>query len=60
MRGSITPLNPILSRMRMRSRLGRQEGDSHPSGAVIPSEGVSAGVEESRLRDPSTHFVRSG
>ena len=31
-----------------------------PTGVVIPSEGVLAGVEESRLRDPSAHFVRSG
>jgi len=31
----------------------------HPTG-VIPSVGVLAEVEESRLRDPSTHFVRSG
>ncbi len=26
---------------------------------IIPSEGVLAQVEESRLRDPSTHSVRS-
>ena len=38
----------------------RVESQPHPTGAVIPSGGVAAAVEESRLRDPSTHFVRSG
>ena len=53
-------LNPTLSRKCVRVRLAGQDGDSHPMRAVIPSGGVLAGVEESRLRDPSTHFVRSG
>jgi hypothetical protein len=41
-------------------RLGRPDRTAHPLGAVIPSKGVRARVEESRLRDPSTHSVRSG
>lgn len=61
-------LNAMLNLKCVRVRLAVQDGHSHPTGVVIPfvpavakpHEGVLAEAEESRLRDPSIHFVRSG